>query len=311
MLAGRNPAARARARRALGLLLGWTQSSDSPWSSSTLTMHGSPVEFGFDSRGDALRYCVEIDDPGNHPGTRLPQAIRLLARVGATGVDDSVLHQMQRLQAARVLRFGAWIGGRHTPDADRYKLYVEVPAESAAEAHQWSATIAGPLSLPGGQRCRVGLIGYDVNSRRIEFYYRGRNLLPTTIALLLRRAEMEWRMGEVIDCLERVYRFSRAGRLPSRDVGFSYATPIDGGEATFSIYFFCLALFGGDGSARGRILQLAAAHDWRMSAYERLSEPIASARGTPTRHGMLGVVLRPEAAVGITVGLSPPEGTVA
>lgn len=306
-LAAHDAATRDRARRSLRLLLDWTMFAPGAWSGSRLTMHGLPVEFAFDSGDQALRYCVEIADPCADAGMRLQQALAALRRVGADAIETQVLEQFANLQKGCALRFGAWVGGRHTATSDRYKLYVEVPPTQAARAHEWSERLAGPLTLPGGQRFRAGLIGYDIARRRLEFYYHARDLLPTAVPLLLRRVSMQRRAGELLCFLRRAYRFSHTGRLPSRDVGFSYSVPLDGGSTAFSIYFFCLSLFGGDGNARRRILQLASAEKWDLTRYDLLSRPLASVGGVPTRHGMLGLVLRHDRAMAVTVGLAPPE----
>jgi hypothetical protein len=253
-----------------------------------------------------VRYCVEIADPRRNPRCRLQEAVAALCRVGSTSLDEDVLCRLTRLQRDGALTFGAWVGGRHAADADEDKLYVEIPLEGAAAAHQWSEALVGPFALPSGQEARIRMIGYDVHAQRIEFYYRVQGLLPTALAVLLRRAGMPSREKDVIDLLDRVYRFPLAGRLPSRDVGFSYSARSDGGDSVFSLYFFCLALFGGDGCARTAILALASEHGWDLSSYATLSAPLAAAKGTPTRHGMFGVIVRPERALGITVGLSPP-----
>jgi hypothetical protein len=307
-LAARGAAVRARARQSLSVLLEWSRSSRAPWRSSRLTMPGSPIEFAFSSCDHALRYCVEVADPRDLTTYRLHQACAALDRLSAPCIDRVVLKQMERLQAGGTLGWGAWVGGRHSERADRYKLYVEVPRERADEAHRWSETIVGAHALPRSQGCHVGLIGYDLHAGRVEFYYRAKDLLPTTVPLLLDRAQMQARTSEVMDLLWRLYRFSRADRLPARDVGFSYSISLDGGPVTFSMYFFCLSLFGGDGNARNRVLRLAATNNWQLPAYEAFSEPLAAAKGVPTRHGLLGVVLRPDEAPAITVGIAPTDG---
>ena len=309
--AGPNLAARARARRSLGVLLEWTRRAPAPWASSTLTMHGAPIEFGFGSADKDLRCSVEIADPQSPRRGRVRQARAVLQRLGGELADAAMMQRLERLQERGGLRFGAWLGGRHSAAGDRYKLYVEVPPEGAAAAERWSKELIGPLPLPCSHACRIGLVGYDCGSGRVEFYYQARRLLPTAVAVLLRRAGMASRSAEVLALLEALDRFSSPGRLPSRDVGFSYSVPAGGdasgnGGVVVSIYFFCLALFGGDGRARRRILQLAAAQGWTLPEYETLSEPLAASAGVPTRHGMFGVVLRHGAAAGITVGLAPP-----
>jgi hypothetical protein len=297
-----------RVQRSIKALLEWADAAHDPWASSTLTMHGSPIEFAFCSADSALRYCVEIADPLTDPRGRLRQAVEALAHLGSTGPEDAVLRRLEWLQADRRLRFGCWIGGRHNIDSDRFKLYAEIPEASAGAARQWSEERLGTLPLLPGQDFRIKMIGYDIESRRIEFYHRALDMMPTAVGLLLRRARMESRSKEVLDLLQGAYRFSLASRLPSRDVGFSYSVPLAGGPVVFSLYFFCVSLFGGDGRTRSTVLKMAAEHDWNLSFYETLSRSLSETTGARTRHGMLGVVVHPGLPLAISVGLSPPDG---
>lgn len=307
MSAAKCPGA-ARARQALQTLLQWTESTDNPWSRSTLSMPGFPIELAFTTADKALRYCVEIDDPASDPRQRLATAAVVLSRMSTVAPEPDVLDRLSNLQADRELKFGAWIGGRHAGDVDRYKLYAEVPIGAAGAAEDWSSELSG-IGHGVTRQVRIEMIGYDPAARRIEFYWRGQNQSPLSIRMAMRQLHLESRADELFGVLQRAYRFPLAGRLPSSDCGFSESLSQDGTSAIFSIYFFARSMFGGDGNTRTTILRLAAEFGWDLTDYARISAPLAGVIGPITRHGMFGLTVGPKTPLSVTLGLVPPAAT--
>lgn len=294
-----------RARSALQTLLHWTEAAVNPWAGSTLSMPGFPIELAFSTADRSLRYCVEIADPASDPRQRLATAANLLSQMSTVAPKPDVLDRLSNLQADRELKYGAWIGGRHSKNSDRYKLYVEVPIAAASAADDWSAELSG-MRHDFAQHARVEMIGYDPAARRIEFYRRGRNLSPVSIRIALRRLRLDSRAEELFGLLQRAHRFSLAGRLPSGDCGYSESFSQEGAPTIFSLYFFARSMFGGDGSTRAAILRLAAECGWDLADYESISEPLAGVVGPVTWHGMFGLTVGSQSALAMTLGLVPP-----
>lgn len=294
-----------RARAALQTLLHWTDAAENPWGASTLSMPGFPVEMAFSTAGRSLRYCVEVADPSTDPRQRLATATAVLSQMSTVAPDSDVLNRLSILQADCLLKYGAWIGGRHTGDFDRFKLYAEVPIAAARAADAWSAELSG-LGHDVAQHARVEMIGYDPAARRLEFYRRARNQSPVSIRLVMRRLRLESCTEELFDLLQRAHRFSLAGRLPSSDCGYSESLSQDGAPTIFSLYFFARSLFGGDGSIRAAVLRLAAECGWDLADYDVISEPLVGVVGPVTRHGMFCLAVGPQSAPAITLGLVPP-----
>ncbi len=300
------PHSAARAAKALELLLAWTRSSKDPWSASTLSMNGFPVELAFSSADPALRYTAEIADPASPQASRLKEAVAVLRRLDAPLPSPAVMDRLGRMQGSQALKYGAWLSGRHQPGRDDYKLYAEIPAVAAAEADAWSGALLDTVPVRPGDEVRIEMIGYDEGTRRVELYHQVKNMHPNGIGLLLRRCGLERRQQEVFDLLQECCQLSIRRELPSSVFGFSYSVPLGGGALRFSLYTFAVALFGGDGFIRSKLLDMAARHGWDLAWYSELTAALRGRHGATTCHGMLGICAAATGSLQVTIGLAPP-----
>jgi hypothetical protein len=306
LAAADSPAAVDRARSCLGRLLAWTAGAPAAWSASTLSMNGFPVELALSSADPCFRYTVEIADPASACDRRLDEAVAALERLGAPIPSPEITARLGRLQSGQELKYGAWLGGRHRQASDGFKLYAEIPRASAPDADSWSHELLGSPPVRPGDDVRVEMIGYDESSRRIELYHQVLNMHPAGIRLLLRRAGLEARNDEVLGLLQACYPFPMRRELPSSVFGFSYSIPFDGGPVLLSLYTFAVALFGGDGFIRSRLLELGARHGWDLAWYAKLTEPLQDRRDATTCHGMFGITLAADGPLHLSIGLTPP-----
>lgn len=148
------PVAR-RTRSALETILRWTlesEWSEVMWSFSRLTGDGFPIEFTFSSTDEGITYDCEVASPEVPDEQRLLSALDTLNRLGQPRPPAEIVDLLSRIQASGALSYGAWIGGRHHVDGDRYKVYAEVP----------------------------GRVGSQLSMSLIIFL--GRNLFSTTVA---------------------------------------------------------------------------------------------------------------------------------
>jgi hypothetical protein len=173
-LAADAPTEAARARPVLDDVLRTTHASSWPevaWCSSTLTPDGAPVEFVWRPGVRGVFWAAEVAGPETRDELRFPLAID---RLGAWGPAPrrQLSTAIARLQHRRVLRFGAWIGGRHVDARDSYKVYAEVPPDA-----DWLCTLGSWLGNEGAlARCREALalrcVGIEPGSDRVELYLR-------------------------------------------------------------------------------------------------------------------------------------------
>jgi hypothetical protein len=304
-----DPDCAGRARAALAILLAdLGRSTDaSAFAGSTLTMTGSPFEPAFAALAPGLRYTVEPAPPGITPADRLQYVLALLPRLNLCVPDPGVLQRIAPLQAMGRLRYGAQIGARHDASGDRYKLYIELPAQAKAQADAFSDALLGTtavLDVPG-RDARPTLVGIELGSGQIETYYRIENLHPLEIGTLLARAGLAARAPEVVSLLSESQRMPIRCALPGPTWGFSYALDADGG-ITASLYTFARTLFGPDGWARDAVLSMARRHEWDLRGYARISEPLIGSRAFHCHHGIFGVVVRRGSPAAAWVGLAPP-----
>ncbi|MEF3306573.1 hypothetical protein [Paenibacillus sp. GYB003] len=315
-----SPLPAARAAAALARLLAGVSASSSPeaaWRFSALTADGFPVELGFASTGEAIRYTVESAGPECGPADRLDRALAAVA--GLTGEAFAGcppahlkphLERLRHIQSAGRLAYGAWIGGRHGPDGDAFKLYAEVPAGGSPTADAWVRDLLGRAPLLTARSPVLRMIGLDLATGRLEFYFRADGLQPWEIHRLTGRVGLADQAADLLDLVEALAGRSAAQRLPFTRAGFSVSV-MPGSSAfpaVFSLFGLARTAIGPDGLVRRRLLDAAERRGWPFRHYAAVSAPLAGRTDSrpPTRHGMLSFVAAPGVPPQLHIGLRPP-----
>ena len=299
-----------RARQALALLLHGVYHSpwqEVAWAFSRLTGDGFPVELTFLSHDRSIRYTTEVAGPERREVERFNCAELLLARLGAKPLPEIERTLFRQVQTNGHLQYGVWIGGRHGPEGDRYKLYIEVPKDGSATAEEWVRTRLGELPFLANRVIRLRMIGYEPGSSRTEFYFRVGELEFWEVALLLRRAGMAAQEAELLALIEEVYNYSGRPVLFGSNIGFSFSISPEGKPLAFSLFTYARSVFGGDDNIRRFVLSLGARRGWNLRTYAALSEPLVGRRDWRTRHGMVAFVVTPEFQPVMHIGLRPPD----
>ena len=297
----------AGAAEALGLLLEEICCSPSPepaWRSSGLTGDGFPVEIAFTEAEASFRYTVEVAGPETDAGARLSRAERLLERLGSP-LPEEWSARLRRMQSEGPLHWGAWMGGRHSAESARFKLYAEVP-EGSREAWSLVADRLGPapLLLRGGLAPRF--VGVEPATRRLEVYFRVPRLEVWEVERLLGRVGLAERWPDLHELVEQAFGRPLGETVPGRFGGFSVSSPPEGPPA-FTLFVACVVAFGGDGTTRRRLLELTGERGSRLGEYARVSEPLATRTGPRTAHLFAGFTVAARGPAVLSVGLRPPE----
>jgi hypothetical protein len=269
------------------------------WCGSGLTGDGFPLELGFTTADPALRWTFDPAPPGLPPAARLDVALAGLSRVGAP-LEPRLARLARRLQAGREQGFGAWLGGRHDAEGDRYKLYVELADGPGAEAALRAFGMPRPQLARATPRTRM--LGLGPGPDRAEVYFRveaNRHDLPR----LLDPAGRADDAGPLAALLEEAWGHAIRDRLPGGQVGVSYARSGSARPAV-TLFFFARTLWGGDARIRERMLARLAEAGAPAGPYAAASTPVADRRSAQTRHGLVGITLAP-GAVAWSVGLRP------
>lgn len=320
-LAPFHPAAAERARAALGRLLAGIVESAWPevaWSFSHLTGDGFPQLFTFccrpggaqtsGSRPGEIRYTCEIAGPEVPVGERLPRARALVAELGGGEPPAEVGGFLERVQRQDGLRFGAWVGGRHGPADDRYKLYAEVPPQGAREVSQRAVELAGGALRPG-RPLSPRMIGYDPAAGRLELYYRAPGLEPDELPRLLGLLGLEVRLPLLLELAAAAWGRPLAEGFPGETHGFSLVFGPAGEPQAFSLFHFARAVFrGGDGAIRRRLLALGQEAGWNLGDYAAVSAPLAGGDGWRTHHDLVSLVLPVRGPAELQIGVRPVAG---
>lgn len=311
-----SPLPAARAAAALERLLAGVSAEDA-WRFSTLTADGYPVELGFTSTGEAIRYTVEIAGPRCEPADRLDLA---LAAVAGLSGDDSAccrldllkpnIDRLRHIQSTGRLAYGTWISGRHGLESDAFKLYAEVPLSGSTAADSWFRDALGHVPLLTTRSPILRMIGLEAATGRLEFYFRADGLQPWEIHRLMGRCGLADQALDLLDLVEVLSDRSAAHRLPFTRAGFSLSVKPGPGAfpAVFSLFGLARTAIGPDSLIRRRLLDVAGRRGWPLRHYAAVSAPLAGQEHMrpPTRHGLLSFVAAPGAPLLLNVGLRPP-----
>ncbi len=298
------PQVAQRASDALAIMLdGVLQSpwQDVAWRFSRLTGDGYPVEFTYCSHDITIRYTAEVAGPEYPEVMRLARAREVLSSLGVTSLQNSILDVMSDMQAGHDLRYGAWLSGRHSAEHDQYKLYAEVPDNSAP------AALLNHQHLTAHPSLHLRMIGYEVGSGRTEFYFRVHHLDDDELKHLLCQVGLADRVVEFWSFIESLSGRPIQQFFPKSNAGLSLSWQ---GEAPiFTLLVSARSVFGGDARIRRGVLDLALQHGWPLaqSRYELATQPLATLTSHwKTYHGLLGVTISTEGSPVLSVGLRPP-----
>ncbi|MEL6160749.1 MAG: hypothetical protein AAFR18_16185 [Cyanobacteria bacterium J06627_32] len=304
------PQSAERAAIALKYLLQDVTASAWPevaWQFSSLTGDGFPVEFAFTTaEKETLRYTTEISGPENAPSRKLAIAQQTLSELGAVAIPDKLNRQLSQIQSAGALQYGVWVGGRHDAKGDRYKLYAEVPTHlTLTDLNKIVPDWIEPTSLLP-RETSLRMIGYELSTGRMEFYYRVAGLAVWEVNQLLQRLGLDNAQTQWAKFIAEIYPYSLTSAIPGSNVGFSLSV-LQEKVQSVALFTFARSLFGGDRAIRQHLLKLSAQYEWPMSAYEKLSSPLLKRTGCNTAHGMVTFAIAPNRFPVVGIGLRPQE----
>jgi hypothetical protein len=270
----------------LSVLLAGHSSLDAP-SHSPLTPDGFPVEFSCCENSSDLRYTVEV---AGEAGSRWKASLARCARLGAPRAPAWILDRVEELQRGASLRYGAWIGVRHSSTRDRFKLYAEVPEATHPAARRLVRDFLGH----SGPYLRLSLrmIGYDLHSQALEMYFRAEKHWLSDFPLVPRR-DSRGVLSWLADIPEECPR------------GYSVSL-VRGEVAAVSLYTFAAPLFGGETSTRTQLRARLRAAGVKLPGYDALSRPLHRRAPLLPVHGMLALVSDGGDPT-LRVSLSPPR----
>lgn len=338
-----SPHLAARATAALERLLSGITASKWPevaWRFSRLTADGYPVELSFASTGESIRYTLEAAGPECDPAARLDRALAQIkglsgeaqamapitglpgearglapitglsgeARVGASPLSRSAaMERLRSIQSEGRLDYGAWVGVRHGPKDDAFKLYAEIPKGGSLAADDWMRELLGERPLLPNRSPVLRMVGIDTAAEVIELYYRADHLQPWEIRRMTGVIGMAEQADELLGLVEDLTERSAARQLPFTQTGFSVSIGLNGGTpGAFSLFCPAGHVLGGDNRIRQRLLDFAQLRDYPFRHYAALSAPLTDREGPPTRHGMLSFVAAPGVKPLLHIGLRPP-----
>jgi len=298
----------ANAHASLERVLGGVGRSRWPevaWSFSRLTACGFPLELSF-APDEAFRYTAEVAGAELANEERLSRALELGRALGRCEPAEELLHSLAALQRGGTLLFGSWLGARHSPDRNAYKLYAEIPRELGGPEAAEALDRLFPWGLDGMLAPRGA--GLELDSSAYEIYFRGVGVIESW---QVERLIWRLRLGAALPALRELIEqasgrpFERAAR--GANLGFSVAISRDGEIGAFSLFGYARRLLGIDAIARRRVLELAAARGWDFRRYERVSAPLARRTEVPTGHGVVAFVVDPAGRAALQVTVCPRE----
>jgi len=306
-LAAIAPDATRRAKKTLDLCLHGIRHSSWPdvaWLSG-LTPDGFPVEFAFSFLGGTtVRYATELAGPETLDCDKTRLAFRLYERLTGQTVCSEMEAAIFKMQSAGPLVYGAWFGGAHGPNGDRYKIYAEVPRDGGF------AALAGGLfpekELPLAHcRSLPIMFAFQPESKVCEAYFQAGNVEPADLGRLLWQWGISHRYREAMELIEDTW--GRRG-IPAASVfGFSLAYTSRQEPAVVSLFGRSRVLFGSDANIRRTLLKLGERKGWDMSMYESASAPLQSRDEFPAHNGVLSWIIPSQGPLEVRIGMRPPD----
>ncbi len=270
----------------LGRVLGPLSASQWPeaaWRFSRLTNTGMPVEFAWSSRETAVRWTAEVAPPETADAGRLALA--------AAWLDWPLdLQPWLRMQRSARLKYGTWIGARHSPASTHKpvstKLYVEVPVGVALPGRE-----AHPLLRSEALIWRM--VGLNADGSR-EYYARGPELDLACIAAMAQAV-----CGDGKALTAHAMLLTGGHELP-RPSGISLTLAADDTPLALTWFTFAKAIFRDDRAVSAWLREQAQGTSAQI--YAALA---AGAADDHWRHGMIGVGIDAQGAGWVQCGLRP------
>jgi hypothetical protein len=297
----------ARAAASHRVLLAGVRASVWPevaWSFSRVQPGGCPLEITFSTASEAVWAVAEIAGPEMPESQRLARAALLLEGLGQP-LPPARLAELGLLQghSPSALRWGAWLGARHAPTGDRYKLYAEVPDGETGESflRRHAAHPGDDLRL--GRRAHLNSVGADATGR-IEIYYGVHGMAAGDLARLLACAGQHERAREVLDLLDQLANGRAEVALASSTWGFSLSASPGGELDAFTFYKPATHFLGGDRRVRDRLLTLAGPA--RLRTYRQITRNLTGRPGdAPLCNLLLAVIAVAGRPLELRIGVDP------
>lgn len=275
------------------------------WSSSRLTGDGFPVEISFATCDGRLRYTADPSDPSVEPQRRLENAIERINSLSPMSVPSSVFAELSRINCLGQPLYGAWIGGRHGPVDDEYKIYVEVPDGSATGDDPGSIPCALPPPRLPDRAAELRIIAYSPVSQQYEAYFRVKSLSPHHVPRLLAPCKLQARSDEVLQYLVQSYGHSLRDKFPGECAGVSYSGRSSEGPRIATLFFYARSFWGSDARIRRAFCRLSREMASDDSQYQQVTAPLADRESWKTYHGLLGITLAADQQLAVSIGVRP------
>lgn len=286
-----------RAERAIACALAGVQRSVWPqvaWRSSRLTGTGYPLEFAWSSRDAAIRWTAEVAGPERPLSERLPAVLDRLREL--TNAPVSLSQEWLDL-SGRAQRFGAWLGGRHDGDADRFKIYVETPpGEGSSQIERFLGSVAADVPT----RILWRMAGIDAHAGRTEFYGRVQRLERWEMTRLFEGCGFD--PGPLYALTEAVVPYAPSESFLPGSSGLSLTVGNDGKVVSLGWFGFVRFLLGDDERTACVLRTIMERHDWPLDLYDALLGPTPSGA---FRHGFVGLGTAANGEVWMQLGLQP------
>jgi len=305
-VAVRHPQISARARAELDDTLSATRGSaigESAWHASCLTPSRYPVEVAFTSARAELRTVVDVVAPEDDRRGAFDAVVDTAERFGAIRPRGRTTAALRAHHAAGALRFGAWLGSRHTEAGTRHKLYAEL-APDQPDAWRMLDLLAPRAREVVGGTGAVRFVGLPLDGGDVvEVYMRPPWLDADLLAAVLSRAGIPDATPSLVAAMTAGDPQGLAG--PNHCLSATFA-----GDDVVAVAGFTFAhhRYRRDHRVRAAVLQRAAREGWPSHGlYAAASAPLAVPR--PLRrpvHTALSDVALAAGGIEHHVGLAPP-----
>jgi hypothetical protein len=277
---------------------------ENAWNGSTLTRGGFPLEFAFAFPESGIRYTTEIKPPSNDKHDCLILANEFISDLGSVELSEEMILSLKKIQDRCYLKFGTWLGCRHSREKTVYKLYIEVPYSGWDKSIRYFKREAS-CSMNLDDLGRPCMIGVCPSSRNFELYFRRPRLDPSDIFSIMIKMGMKNDYQNFLGIIEELYGRPIYWKLPGEDYGISISVR-DGEPSTFSVFAFPEFLFGSSSQTRMALISFAERNGIPYQYYASFSKPLINDRGGENTHGIIAFSMAKGQPPEICIGMGPP-----
>lgn len=272
-----------------------------PWSTSTLTDTGAPIEMIFSPNNNVMSLRTEVDNPSADPEGRVARVCDNIANLGQRPPPAGLREVISAAQSDSKLRFGAWLGLSICETHQNAMLYAEFPAQAADLARLVSSTDVTNCLRDLGTGARVHMLAFDCASGETTLYFEAAQDPAAILPMLAAAAGVP--VAPLQTSVDNMLALGRSNACPPPNFGFSFTMPSNGAAPRLTLQFLAKNIFASDAVMTRMVRDYPGDH---QATYAALADMLLPAPEGRMHHGTISLAARSEGCPQLSIGVAAP-----